>query len=145
MRMTSAATAARQQLRVFLSYQREDSALRNDFVRDLACQEPKVRFLDYPVTGAFDKNWKERCTELISNCAGTVVLVGRTTFQSEPVTWEIAETSRRALPLIGVRLFVEDETEIPIGLDSAGLILRSDLKSILGRLQTWNPCCGAGN
>jgi hypothetical protein len=140
--MTSAAQAGRQQLRVFLSYQREDSALRYDFVRDVVGREPKVRFLDYPVTGAFDANWKERCTELIRNCAGTIILVGRTTFQSEPVAWEIAETCRRARPLIGVRLFAEDKTEIPAGLDSAGLVLRSDLNSIVHRLRTWGPCRG---
>jgi MTH538 TIR-like domain (DUF1863) len=135
--LTSAAKA--RQLRVFLSYQMEDAARRDDFVRDVVCRAPMVRFLDYPVTGAFDGNWKEQCTELIRSCAGTIVLIGYTTFQSKPVAWEIAETSRRALPLIGVRLFTADKTETPVGLEAAGLMPRSDLNSIVHRLQTWDP------
>jgi len=99
---------------------------------------PTVRFLDYPVTNAFDVNWKERCTELIRRCRGTVVLVGRTTFQSAPVTWEIAETVGRGLPVMGVRLIGEDMAEAPVGLERAALIPRPDVRSVVLRLRTWN-------
>jgi hypothetical protein len=81
-------------LAVFLSYQTEDSAAREDFVTDVTGREPAVRFFDYPVTDSFDVNWKARCTALIRQCHGTVVLVGRTTFQSTAP----AKTARTAVP-----------------------------------------------
>jgi hypothetical protein len=126
------------QLAVFLSYQMEDSAAREDFVSDVTCREPAARFFDYPVTDSFDVHWRERCTELIRGCRGTIVLVGRTTFQSAPVTWEIAETVGQGLPVIGVRLFDEDMTETPMGLERAALISRPEVSSVVLRLRAWS-------
>jgi hypothetical protein len=128
---------AARQLRVFLSYQMEDSAYRNGFVRDVACREPIVRFLDYPVADLFDTNWKEQCAELIRRSDGTVVLVGCTTSRSAPVAWEIAETGRQGLPLMGIQLFDEGIAEAPIGLEPAMLIPRPDVASVILRLRTW--------
>lgn len=124
-------------LAVFLSYQTEDSAAREDFVTDVTGREPAVRFFDYPVTDSFDVNWKARCTELIRQCRGTVVLVGRTTYQSTPVIWEIAETVDSGLPVLGVRLFDEDLTQAPVGLERAILIPRPDVGSVVLRLRAW--------
>lgn len=131
------APAIAQHLNVFLSYQTEDSAARPDFVNDVVRREHSVRFFDYPVTGSFDINWQKRCMELIRECHGTIVLVGHTTFQSSPVTWEIAETARQGLPVMGVRLYDEGRTEAPSGLERADLIPRPDVSSVVLRLRTW--------
>ena len=130
------------QLAVFLSYQMEDSPTREDFVREVTRREPTARFFDYPVTNSFDVHWKERCAELIRGCHGTIVLVGRTTFQSAPVTWEIAETAGHGLPVMGVRLFDEGTTKIPAGLRRAALISRVDVSSVVLRLQAWSARTG---
>jgi hypothetical protein len=130
--------AAARRLDVFLSYQMEDSAARADFVSDVTRGEPTVRFFDYPVADSFDVNWRERCAELIGTCHGTIVLVGRTTFQSAPVSWEIAETANLGLPVIGVLLFDDGSTQAPSGLDRAALIPRPDVSSIVFRLRTWS-------
>jgi hypothetical protein len=83
-------------MKVFLSYQMEDGLFREDFSRNVADIEPTMIFRDYPKMNLFDREWRQRCSELIRECVGTVVLVGHTTYQSQPVAWEIAETKRQA-------------------------------------------------
>jgi hypothetical protein len=57
-------------------------------------------------------------------------------------TWEIAETAGHGLPVMGVRLFDEDTTQIPAGLRRAALISRLDVSSVVLRLQAWSARTG---
>src|SRR5215469_9042259 len=91
-------------LQVFLAYQMEDYEFRGTFADSISRLEPGAIVIDYPKRGSFDPAWKDRCAELIRSCTGTIVLIGSTTFQSEPVAWEIEETRQQGLPLLGVRL-----------------------------------------
>src|SRR5215475_15326681 len=109
-------------MKVFLSYQMEDAVFREDFSRNVADIEPTVVSRDYPKMDYFDWEWRQRCSELIRECVGTVVLIGHTTYQSQPVVWEIAETKRQGLPAIGVILPGMGQPGTPQGLGHQDLI-----------------------
>ena len=125
-------------MKVFLSYQMEDGLFREDFSRNVADIESTVIFRDYPKMNRFDREWRQRCSELIRECVGTVVLVGHTTYQSQPVAWEIAETKRQSLPAIGVILRGMGQPSIPRGLGHGDVIPVSDIGAVVSHIRSWS-------
>jgi len=67
---------------------------------------------------------------------GTIVLVGRTTWKSEAVLWEIAETARQGNYLFGIQINSEKTHPIPPGL-LASNVIRWDFDQIERWLKTW--------
>jgi Thoeris protein ThsB, TIR-like domain len=125
-------------MKVFLSYQMEDGPFREDFSRNVADIEPTVIFRDYPKMSRFDREWRQRCSELIRECVGTVVLVGHTTYQSQPVAWEIAETKRQSLPAIGVILRGIGQASIPRGLGHGDVVPVGDIDAVVSHIRSWS-------
>jgi MTH538 TIR-like domain (DUF1863) len=125
-------------MKVFLSYQMEDAVFREDFSRNVADIESAVIFRDYPKVDYFDPEWQQRCSELIRECVGTVVLIGRTTYQSQPVAWEIAETKRQGLPAIGVILRGMGQPRTPRGLGYEDLIPVGDIDAVVSHIRSWS-------
>lgn len=124
-------------MKVFLSYQMEDAAFREGFSCEIASVEPTIVFLDYPKGDYFDPKWQERCSELIRKCIGTVVLIGATTYQSQPVAWEVAETKKQGLPTIGVVLHGTGSRRPPHGLDHKNLIPAKEINSVVSQIRSW--------
>jgi|SRR5215471_13508689 len=124
-------------MKVFLSYQMEDAVPRDDFSCEVAGIEQAVIFLDYPKVNYFDPKWQQRCSELIRKCAGTVVLIGTTTYQSQPVVWEITETKRQGLPTIGVILHDTGLLHPPDGLGQEDLIPVTDIDAVVSQIRSW--------
>jgi len=125
-------------MKVFLSYQMEDAVFREDFSRNVADIEPLIKFQGYPKIDYFDTEWRQRCSELIQKCVGTVVLIGHTTYQSHPVTWEIAETKRQGLPAIGVVLRSMGQSRTPHGLGYDDLIPVGDIDAVVSHIRSWS-------
>jgi hypothetical protein len=122
----------------FMSYQMEDYVFRREFASSISQLERGAIFLDHPKKESFDPGWKDWCTELIRSCTGTVVLIGSTTFQSEPVAWEIEETRRQGLPLLGVRLPDCHPDAMPTGLAYSATLPLSDRHTITSRIRAWS-------
>jgi MTH538 TIR-like domain (DUF1863) len=125
-------------MKVFLSYQMEDAVFREGLSRNVADIEPTAIFRDYPKVDYFDPEWRKRCSELIRKCVGTVVLIGYTTYQSQPVAWEIAETKGQGLPAIGVILHGTGQPRTPQGLSSEGLIPVGDIDAVVSHIRSWS-------
>lgn len=123
-------------MQVFLSYQMEDAAAREDFSRNLSNIAPSIIFRDYQKRDYFDPEWRQRCSEIIRECSGTVVLIGRTTYQSRPVAWEIAETKKQQLPVLGVIMRSGDQPHIPDGLSYADLIQAEVITAVVSRIHS---------
>jgi hypothetical protein len=125
-------------MKVFLSYQMEDAVFREDFSRNVADIEPAVVFRDYPKVDHFDREWRRRCAGLIRECVGTVALIGQTTYLSPPVAWEIAETKRQGLPVIGVILRGMGQPRTPEGLGHEDLIPVTDIDAVVSHIRSWS-------
>jgi hypothetical protein len=107
-------------LPVFVSFQMEDSALRDALVKSLT--ERGIGFLDYSVQERLDEVWQEASSERIRRSAGTVVIIGRSTHESWPVAWEIAESVRLGKPVIAIRAPAGAATLLPEGLEEASVL-----------------------
>ena len=123
--------------RAFISFEMEDRWAR-DFIAQHAKQDSNpVEFYDYSVKQAFESQWKTECTKRIAMTKGTIVLVGSTTYRSEAVLWEIAETIRQGHYMFGVQISRDMTYSIPAGLPEKNVI-RWDFSQMAMWLASWN-------
>ena len=115
--------------------------MEDKWSRDFLVQQAKDRrngidFYDYSVKDPFEAKWKTECKKRIASTKGTIVLVGPTTYKSEAVLWEIAETVRQKHYMFGVQIHRDKTHPIPSGLPSQSVI-RWDFDQIVKWLNTW--------
>ncbi|WP_199838345.1 MULTISPECIES: TIR domain-containing protein [Streptomyces] len=122
--------------RAFISFRMEDRWAR-DFLKERARNtQNQVEFIDYSIQDPSDSSWKKQCKRRISETRGTIVLIGATTHQSEPVEWEIKETLEQGHQLFGIQVNDGETHPIPNGLPPESVI-RWDFTQISSWLSTW--------
>jgi len=122
--------------RAFISFEMEDRWARDFLVQQSKDEGNDVDFVDYSVQDPWDTSWKTQCKERIGRTKGTIVLVGPTTYESEAVLWEIAETLRRGHYIFGIQINKDKTHPIPSGLPAKNVI-RWDFAQISSWLGTW--------
>ena len=122
--------------RAFICFQMEDRWARDFIVQHARDDRNDVAFSDYSVQNPFDSKWKTECARRIGLTRGTIVLVGPSTWQSEAVVWEIAETVRQGHYMFGVQINKDRTHPIPTGLPPQNVI-RWDFAQIAQWLSTW--------
>lgn len=122
--------------RAFLSFQMEDRWARDFLVQHAKSKRNDIEFTDYSVHEPFNEKWKTNCRERIARTRGTIVLIGPTTWKSDAVLWEIAETSRQAHSMFGIQFHSDKTYTIPAGL-SAAKVIRWDFDAIVKQLGAW--------
>jgi len=63
-----------------------------------------LEFHDYSIREPFDYQWKANCERIVRLCSATIVLIGRNTYKSSAVDWEINKTIELGKGLMAVRL-----------------------------------------
>lgn len=122
--------------RAFISFQMEDRWARDFLVQHANERDNDIEFSDYSVQDPFDSKWKTECVKRIAFTKGTIVMVGPTTYTSEAVLWEIAETIRQNHYLFGIQVNRDKTHPIPTGLPSKSVI-RWEFDQIAKWLKTW--------
>lgn len=124
------------QPRAFISFEMEDKWACDFLVQQAKDKKNDITFYDYSVKDPFDSKWKTECKKRIAMTKGTIVLVGETTWKSEAVLWEIAETIRQDHYIFGIQINRDKTHTIPKGLPSRNVI-RWDFEQIVKWLKTW--------
>lgn len=122
--------------RAFISFQMEDRVYRDFLKQQARDNRNDIEFEDYSVQNPFDNAWKTQCRERIMRTRGTIVLVGDTTYQSEAVKWEIAETRRQEHYLFGIWIHTASRPPVPEGL-AAAHVIPWDFDRIIEKLNRW--------
>ena len=122
--------------RAFISFEMEDRWARDFLVQHSKDKNNEIEFVDYSVQDPFDSAWKTRCKERMARTKGTIVLIGETTYLSEAVLWEIAETARQGHYMFGVQINRDKTHIVPEGLPS-GNVIRWNFDQIVEWLSTW--------
>ena len=122
--------------RAFISFQMEDRWARDFIVQHARDNRNDIAFQDYSVQDPFDSKWKTECSRRIVLTKGTIVLIGATTWQSEAVIWEIAETIRQGHYIFGIQINRDKTHFVPNGLPTQNVI-RWDFNQISQWLSTW--------
>jgi hypothetical protein len=122
--------------RAFISFEMEDRWARDFLAQHAKDDRTDVEFYDYSVKEAFESQWKTECAKRIAMTKGTIVLIGPTTYASDAVLWEIAETIRQKNYMFGIQINRDQTHPIPSGLPSQNVI-RWDFAQIAKWLATW--------
>lgn len=122
--------------RAFVSFEMEDRWARDFLVENAHNKRNDIEFVDYSVQVPFDNAWKTNCTARIARTKGTIVLVGPTTWRSEAVLWEIAETARQGHYAFGIQINRDKTHHVPSGL-SATNVIRWNFDAIVRKLDAW--------
>jgi MTH538 TIR-like domain (DUF1863) len=122
--------------RAFISFEMEDKWAREFLSQHARDERTDVDFYDYSVKEAFEAKWKAECSKRIAMTRGTIVLIGPTTFQSDAVLWEIAETIRQGNYIFGIQINRDQTHRVPPGLPVQNVI-RWDFAQIAKWLATW--------
>ncbi len=89
---------------VFLSFAMEDQRLASAFRAQARSGRSDLEFRDYSVKEPFERAWKSNVERLIRRCSATICLVGKSTWSSDAVDWEIRKSDELGKKLIAVRL-----------------------------------------
>lgn len=122
--------------RAFVSFEMEDRWARDFLVQQAKDKRNDIEFVDYSVQDPFDSSWKTQCKQRIARTKGTIVLVGPTTYKSDAVLWEIAETTRQNNYMFGIQINSGKTHPVPAGLPAKNVI-RWDFDQIVKWLGTW--------
>jgi hypothetical protein len=122
--------------RAFISFEMEDRWARDFLVQHAHDKRNDIDFVDYSVQNPFDSSWKTQCKERIARTKGTIVLIGPTTYKSDAVLWEIAESARQDKYMFGIQINRDKTHPIPGGLPAANVI-RWDFDQIVKWIATW--------
>jgi hypothetical protein len=114
----------------------EDKWARDFLVQHAKDRRNDISFVDYSVQDPFDSSWKTQCKERIARTKGTIVLVGPTTYKSDAVLWEIAETLRQGNYMFGIQINKDKTHTVPVGVPPTNVI-RWDFAKIVEWLATW--------
>ena len=77
---------------VFLSFSTEDKGLVDLFRSQARDRQPALVFRDYSIKETFEHAWKTNAERLIRACSVTICLIGKTTYRSKAVDWEIRKS-----------------------------------------------------
>ena len=96
---------------VFLSFAMEDKDLVELFRGQAKNRRLDLQFRDYSIKEPFESAWKTNCTEVIRKCSATICLIGRETYKSDAVDWEIRKSAELGKGIMAVYL---RESSVPI-------------------------------
>lgn len=114
----------------------EDRWARDFLVAQAKNKRNDIEFVDYSVQDPFDSSWKTSCRERIGRTRGTIVLIGPTTYKSEAVLWEIAETTRQDHYMFGIQIHSDKSHPVPAGLPPESVVPWK-FDQIMKWLTTW--------
>ena len=89
---------------VFLSFTAEDQWLAHALRRQAESRSSGLEFRDYPVSEPFERARRINVERLIRECSATICLVGKTTWRSDAVNWEIRKSRELRKRVIAARL-----------------------------------------
>ena len=81
-----------------------DEGLVNVFRGQAANRQSVLVFHDYSIKEAFESTWKMKAERLIRACSVTICLIGKTTYRSKAVDWEIRRSAELGKTVMAVSI-----------------------------------------
>ena len=104
---------------LFLSFATEDNDLVQLFRGQIKTVRPNLTLRDYSAKKPFDSSWKTHCEHILRTCSATICLIGKDTYKSEPVDWELRKSAELGKGIMAVYLESTD-VSVPKALVDLG-------------------------
>jgi len=90
--------------RVFISFQKKDRHAKELLKVQSKNRNMDLEFNDTSPPKAFNSKWKTRMKSKINQASATVVMIGKDTYRSKAVNWEIEQSRKIGNKIIGVQI-----------------------------------------
>ena len=115
---------------VFLSFAAEDQWLAHALRRQAESRSSGIEFRASAVGEPFGRARRAHVERLLRACSATICLVGKTTWRSDAVNWEIRKSRQLGKRVIAVRL-TPDASRFPEALIKPGVtVLPRDIEEV---------------
>lgn len=95
--------------RIFISFAKEDSRLRDLLVGQARNENCPFDFIDMSVKEPWDLAWKSKCRTKIKGCDGMIAIITQNTKIASGEIWEINCANQEEVPCIGIWGHYEDQ------------------------------------
>ena len=119
---------------MFLSFSTGDKGLVSVFRSQAANRQPALVFHDYSIKEAFESAWKMNAERLIRACSVTICLIGKKTYRSKAVDWEIRKSAELGKTVMAVSIEPTVPKVPPALTDLNVQPLPWDMERIMGEL-----------
>ena len=119
---------------IFLSFAMEHKSLVDQFRRQVKESCSAMNLRDYSIKEPVEGAWKAYAEQRIRASTATICLVGDSTWQSEPVNWEVRKSAELQKRVLAVYLQSEIR-KVPAALSEIGVApMPWNIKAIVGEL-----------
>ena len=123
--------------RIFISFAKEDSNLRDFLVGQAKNEKSPFEFVDMSVKEPWDDSWKTRCRTKIKGCDGMIIIVTSNTKTASGQLWEIKCAKDEYIPRRGIWGHSDDKpSNLPDELEGVRIVSWTwdNIKSFLDSL-----------
>ena len=91
--------------RVFISYEKRDKGAKNLLrMQGGTNSNIDLKLNDQSPSRPFSNKWKTQMKKRIDKASATVVMIGRDTYKSKAVKWEIEQSRKAGNKIVGVQI-----------------------------------------
>jgi len=121
--------------RVFISFQKRDRYAKELLKTQAENKRINLEFNDRSQNHAFNNSWKNRMKSRINETSATVVMIGKDTYKSKAVNWEIEQSRKVGNKIIGVQTNPGKHHRLPPTMKKNEEIKRWKIENISNRLR----------
>lgn len=121
--------------RVFISYQHEDRHAKELLKAQAKNKRFNIAFNDRSPEKPFSKKWKTRMKNRIEDSSATVIMIGKNTYKSKAVNWEIEQSRRTGNKIIGVQIHPDQHHRLPQAMRKSEELKRWRTETLSRRLR----------
>ena len=121
--------------RVFISFQKKDRHAKELLKAQAQNKKIDLEFNDRSPSSAFNNSWKTRMKPRINQASATVVMIGKDTYKSEAVNWEIEQSRKAGNKIVGVQINRNQHHRLPPTMRKSEELKKWDIENIARRLR----------
>jgi hypothetical protein len=97
--------------KAFISYQYQVDVQKVNLMRYQATESNKLKFEETSSTERYPDNWKPYASRDIKRSDEVIVVVGKDTYKSDAVNWEIKKAHENDIPVVAVK--TNEDVQVP--------------------------------
>ncbi len=121
--------------RVFISFQNKERHAKELLKAQAKNRRMNVGFNDQSPQKAFNNKWKTRMKPKIRKSSATVVMIGKDTYKSKAVNWEIEQSRKAGNKVIGIQVHKGKHHRLPPAMKKNEELRRWNTTNIARRLK----------
>lgn len=121
--------------RVFISFQHEDRHAKELLKAQAKNKNIPLYFTQTSPDKPFSSKWKTRMKKRIKQSSAVIVPIGKNTYKSKAVNWEIEQARKMGKKIIGVQIHKNKHHRLPPAMRKNEELKRWKVENIIRRLR----------